>query len=562
MACAYWHPLQLHHCLPPSTTTAERERSRNCEVGCYACDDDHQTLSSNIGVSRRGTRWLRPSKTHESRDAWGRFHYMAANEPWLLSPNAMYEMALCYEQPGIERWNKPLCECHAWAHCVDGAPWYQEVRFVPIPTCSWATGSLWNPAPPTYPRCTGDADTHGTDPVMVSFGADGFWFQSDSLSPAFVRHWVPPAQHPAFAPGERTVGEWNKRWSWCTGNMFVLCAGHVPGYQHFDCNSHGLFNYYLDLQYSNQPWHLWDYARVIAFDGVFRTRTDLMQDAGVIAAKNAALDYLATNFAALGLEQLDNPRRTASPFENWNSQLNRFAATYDAGGDDEDEPGPVVYAFPNSYLRRGRQRVHVDYRLTRVTVELEVIPYRVKDAGVPTGGDDSIWTPQQLRAVYPFVRAKIECHMGTTATLLDPAEVEIGGGGHSGETRGQRFPTITPHDEIVHVDAEGRTVMPPTRVLWMGNIGAFSDPVQEDVFSYDYAARCTGAHFGVGNMDECCAIAHGMRELDIPAWPSDIDSRPTDRAGLWSGTLKVQFPNFNSLCRPNDLQGVPCIGPI
>lgn len=560
MACAYWHPLQLFHCLPPSAQSNLLERSRNCEAGCYACDDNHETLGQNIGVNEHGTRWLRPSKSLESRDAWGRFHFMAAAEPWLLSQNAIYEMALCYEQPGRELWTKRLCDCHSWSHCPPGSHWWQEVRFTPIPTCSWATGALWNPTPATYPRCTGNAETHRTDPVRLSFSGDGLWFEGESLTPAFVRHWVPPAQAPASSetPG---VGENYKRWSWCAGNMLVLCCGHVPVYQHLDCNAHGLFQYYLDLNYSNQMWHLWDYAEITGFDGTFRVRSDLLQDTGALAAKNAALQYLSEHMVELGLAQLENPRRTASPFENWNSELNRFSAIFDSGGDEDDEPGPVVHTFPNSYLRRGRQRVSAEYRVVRATIELEVIPYRIKSAGFPAGGDDSVWTPEQLRAVFPYSRGRAELHMGTTATMLDPFAGTVDGGGHSGSERSQRFPTVSPADDIVYVDADGRTVVPPARVLWMGNLGAFSDPVHEDVFNYEYQNLC-GGFFAVGSASECCAIAHGLRELTVPAWPTDIDARPTDRSGLWSGSLQVKFPNFNLFCRPNTWEGVPCIGPI
>lgn len=567
MACVYWHPLQLFHCLAPSTSTALLDRSRNCEVGCYPCEDSanfsapFSSLEDNIGVSNRGTRWLRPSKVQESRDAWGRFHFMSANEPWLLAPGAMYEMALCYEQYGRELWNKRLCDCHSYNHCAQGAPWHQPVLFTPIPTCAWAFGAGWTPSPATYPRCTSDSDTHGMSPIKVPFAGDGLWLESDSLSPAFVRHWIPPTQSPAGLPDDVHAGEYAARRSWCAGNMMVLCAGHVPGYQHPLCNANGLSEYYLDLNYSTQPWHLWDYARVMAFDGAFRVRSDLMQDAGVIAAKNAALAYVASNVVELGLEQLSNPRRTASPFENWNAELNRFSAIYDAGIEDDDPPGPVVHEFPNSFLRRGRQRVSAEYRITRATLELEVIPYRIRDVGLPENNGNDPATDEQLNATFPYVRAKLELHMGTTATMLDPFAGTVEGGGHSGSERSQRFPTVFPADDIVYVDASGRTVIPPTRVLWMGNLGAFSDPVHQDVYSHEWDDRCATG-LAIGGLRPCCAIAHGLRELVVPGWPTDIDSRPTDRAGLWSGTLKVQFPNFNLFCRPSVGGGVPCIEAI
>lgn len=558
MPCAWWHSSQIYHCQRPVTNGDNDllHRSTYCDVGCFPCDDyvGAGAMRRLIGASNQGRRWARPSLVSESRDAYGRYHFMNSAEPWMLSPGAAFELALVYVHPGAELFNQTVCNGAAYGYCLSGQG--NDVVNFPLSTCFWAPGAAWTPAPLVYPLCTSHQETYPPPSVIhIVFAGDDPDFEGGGTPAAFVRTWHRGEGWQPQLNVLQTKGVHLR--SWCTANMNVLCCGQIPNYNDCVGNANtGSASYYMDLTASGNAWGIWDFARIIEFNGQFGDHATLDHDRAAIDAKNAALAFVGSDIAegansVMDLEQLSSWRRFGGFEVNLNQYLNYFAAEWTA----PEGQAIAVHSLPNSFLRKAGCAVTADYVITKARIELSLINYRERTF---THADMSStdFPDEKVKRTLPIARINVVLEMGVRATLAEPCDAVIVGGGEAASP----FPSVE-GDRIVYVDALGRGLLLPARVNWRGNLGAFSDPPTADIYSHEYTAAC-GDGGNDTDLNECCALAHGLRDLFIPPWPSHPDSSLASPNYLWEGGMRIQFPNFNLHCLLANGQGSPCVAAI
>ncbi|KPL05338.1 hypothetical protein AMJ85_11945 [candidate division BRC1 bacterium SM23_51] len=149
----------------------------------------------------------------------------------------------------------------------------------------------------------------------------------------------------------------------------------------------------------------------------------------------------------------------------------------------------------------------------------------------------------------PLIRFEIDLLTGVRARFTKPGSAYLStpwkGEGSKIELTienryAERMPRILPvhKDKIVYKNSFGWELNPPTRVRWRGHLGFFSDPPTANTFDYDYYNE-----LGSTTVEcECCAMAHGLDSLSIPALESHPSAEAGNRKQIWAGDVKIRFP--------------------
>jgi hypothetical protein len=217
----------------------------------------------------------------------------------------------------------------------------------------------------------------------------------------------------------------------------------------------------------------------------------------------------------------------------------------------------VAAEFPNSYLLRSGCPVHAELIIVTAFIEMSLVPYKVDWSASPTDVDFE-------RQVWPYARVRITARCGVRATLpdgecvlvrpwlleTDPAHAvplsirnPTPGDGLGCIAMPKVFPEV---DQIIYVDAEERTLIPPLHVEWWGYLGAFSDPPTEDVW--------VDAHScweGSSMTAKCLRLADALSGMRVPGWPAFSDRRPEDPNQIYGGHLELNFRNdiYENCCK-------------
>ncbi|KPL05363.1 hypothetical protein AMJ85_11920 [candidate division BRC1 bacterium SM23_51] len=390
-----------------------------------------------------------------------------------------------------------------------------------IPTCYVFSGFGWPPRP-EYRRemqCTGVRVGHG--PLLVS-----------------------------FIPG--SVGQaTSARTSWCTSNLCALCHGHVES---SNCDA-------PNKDYYNDWFSIWDYAEIAVDNAAFALPplNAPLDFQSAVLAKNAALAYVASHAlpnpggGTLRFDQLDSVRRYSSPVANWNGNLDVWSRTWNVHiPADEMIPWdslPVITTFPGSRLLWSGHEIIAEYVLVGAEMHMSLVLHR-EDRYRPLSHEPHEDTDV---ATLPLVRFEIELLTGVRARFMKPDSAYLSTPWKGADSKveltienryGERMPRVLPvgMDKIVYKNWLGWELAPPTRVRWRGHLGFFSDPPTANAFDYDYYDQVPDTV-----NYECCAMAHGLDGLSIPALTSHPNADAGDRRRVWTGEVVIRFP-LESYC--------------
>jgi len=546
--CSWFEPDQTYACIDPDVDYGQVVLN-GCDVNCYPCDTDTESFLYSIGLNTIGpARWIRPSTAKESRNAYGIAEPVIARVP-IRTPrvSTYFEISPCHKQRDNsgalditeEIFLLHLCSCpwrpfqHSdgtWNPCPEIDPGVDPVyRPGLIPTCWWFNQNDWPPRPMISMACTSYRYGHG--PMLVIFPQ------------GLIREF---ANLRVLAGGN--VGG-------CATNVGVFCWGHREENRCHAENEWGT-EYYNDSHVG-----IWDFAYTNATGACFVAPTGLSEEhQAIVDAKNAALSYLATRQlpadgdVVKNFEQLDSPRRHASPGQNLNSNLTLWDRSWNMYGGAVTIPYsrlPTVCEFPGSYLLASGHSVIVEYVIVSAEWTMSLVAHRRKEKPI---GDFP--TSRMINPTYPMVRHQIEINMGLRVRFPDdaprylqrtwletPDQIEL-----TIPAMDSPLPRIEPSglDKIIYVDAQSRRLPPPLRVVWEGERGFFSDPATEDVFDHDYWDENPQT-----NQYHCNALARGFGGIggsltdwfSVPAVESHPEHAAGDRKRIWGGEVTISFPH-------------------
>jgi hypothetical protein len=232
-------------------------------------------------------------------------------------------------------------------------------------------------------------------------------------------------------------------------------------------------------------------------------------------------------------------RFNALDYQNQTSVGNSdyWRRSWETGGTPKLEL-PIVYSYPNSYLRHSGCSVSAYLRLQYVSFELSLIAKMVHKG--------AYLDPNYELEVYPHARIRIRIECVVTATLPDGGCVlprTWMGPGHElpvtidNADSSEAYPRISPDfEQLVCVDAEGVQSHPPIIVEWWGMLGSFSQPPTHNIWPVG-AIRS-------GQASAMCPILRdtALKDLFIPAWPYANQSRAQDPNQVYTGGVTLAFP--------------------
>lgn len=528
---------QKYNCQDPDS------EKHGCSTGCQPCDDEFN-LDTLIGVPQGG-RSLFPHPDLESRDASGRRLSMQSHVFTRLPMRWNGWLGACFRNEAGEstspnvRPPRTTCSCaqhYSGSNAEDKdsrCGEYVGILVGEVETCNVYTGSGW-------PHSVGQ----GT--LVCTGGAGTVRFP---LSPPLG---APPDNGPLTVmlrsqrDSVRQLGSARTSYSSCTHNHAVLCWGRIfyPLGIDAHCNPEPAPNPFVDppkmyfekflFGAERVAWRQWDFLRLKELTARFAS-TGIYADAAAIAAKNAALTWLASDIVRgtnpPGSASITQMHRIASvrwnhdPDSTFNPALDRFFTSWNTNNSLPFASLPVAGTFPNSYLRRSRFKVlNVEYVVKDASLELSLILYRSRKAS----GASASWTfDGRVDGVYPLIRARLTINMAVRASGLE-AGAKIDGTALSLTPSDAQhpYPSVQPAgaDDILYVDAQGRFLVPPQEVLVDFDLGPFSDP------KWKNAVISGSGHI-------CNRIASGMRNMVVPAVKTN--QHHAEAATLWTGAIKI-----------------------
>lgn len=481
---------------------------------------------SGVGVNSTGNRTLRAVGNYESRDAKGRWYYPRAGgaaQAWRMPRKAKYGIAQCFVPEGPaslddatrELWQRDTCDCTP-VNCgtLNGRPDFA------YPTCYAYVNELWE----NYHviECMG-APSPEDSPQLI-----------DLASNYLHRNVVVHLDH---------------NWEFgacCTPNLGALCYG----------SDSILRNAGINGGYYNNLHAYWNYLRVRGLSASLRTPEAggyLPGSAATeIAAKNAALAWLAANYAHpnYGLAALDSRRVSAG---DQNAYLDRWEKSWN--WDTEEAPTilycPVVSSslYPGSQLRKRGIPVSVALCVLavriRVALTLDVVddnpywpPTGYSPYGYPELPDPDVALQHQ---VYPIARCEIELKLGTLCGWSTAGGVPGPILPSPWPFDAERFTRVAGHaDDILYIDGDGHPAMPPNRVLWRGHLGWKSNPPTEKLLDLSDLGSIATPEL------RCNGVLPYLYSIAIPAYHTYQDSRAADgsaqqSAQTYGGSINVGF---------------------
>jgi hypothetical protein len=145
--------------------------------------------------------------------------------------------------------------------------------------------------------------------------------------------------------------------------------------------------------------------------------------------------------------------------------------------------------------------------------------------------------------VIPHARFRIraECVVTAVLTSSDPCKIVrpwIGKGQEDVITIDNaiqgHFPEVSPaYEDIIFVDAQGRTSEPPVMVEWWGMRGSYSTPETENIW---------GVRPSRGQPDLLCGhLRQALTGLAIPGWPYYDESKHSDPNQVYEGAMVLSY---------------------
>lgn len=510
--CDSYTESQRYTCLDPDLECCAPEGGLHacCEIGCCPCSDSNLLA---MRASPWGRRWMKPAPGETNRNALGEQSNLVSNEPLRVPHHVNFLRAPCYAHPAREFFGADVCDCHPppnpapdpdTERCEDGEEVGEILRGT-FPDCffwredNWISSGDW-----LFCRTV---ENHGDVLVrLLPASPDIIPFTSH-----LVRgdHGGDPLSVGGTPP--------------CTANAFVLCTENQPI---SPCRLGGGPHVFYNAGPCRQ---IWNFVEIdlgaeaperrpqVAGDSFF-------PDPGVLDLRNAVLDAVATETFP-GDPDADPPIQDVNfeQLDDVQGRLSAWGRSYLTG----DIPCALMLAvadLPGSYQVYTHDPIVAELVVTAVTIKLHLVPYRM-DMAEP-GAADAIFE------THPYARLWIRAECRIRLTLPD------------GSCRLAPNAQLGP---IVYVDSQDRVIAEPPRVVdWWAMLGAFSDPVTENIEFHE-----NDGCFGAGTTDGICrTLASDLSGLIIPAWPAMAGSFPSDPNKLYTGEVRLNFEHsgFDACC--------------
>ena len=394
--------------------------AHGCGTGCIECLDEPSKLL-NYHVRDNGSRFLRPARSGQNRNAEGYYSDLRSGAPERVPRTIVYERATCWKNGGTECF-QDYCGCQPGpAHVLPGT----------LVTCGG----------PRHPTVYGSEPLGGQIPDTqgITDDASDSWPKRDNAG-YDCRH-IQAEHNPSRVPlsaGRMLVPVFHRDHA-CGANAMILATARIAA---SECNS-GFANranpgteiYYGDVSsYSGRPrfdtMHVTGNTATIADDPAASPSAR-----ATIEVKNAALAYVARGaFPGAGGLLFGQLRNRV--LDDGNGALGLWRTTYTGEGTSPDVAAIQLRS------RSSDARVDAKLHIKRVFFEVYLFVLRVRSK-VGAEFVDKQW---------PYARCRIQ--VWTELRTANPADLQ----GHPFYLR------------------NGVAFSPPGYVEWRGWLGAFSAP--------------------------------------------------------------------------------------
>lgn len=528
----------IHACQDPGNQPGQA-----VDVGCGSCCRAFDLLSDNfqtstVGVSATGSRFLRPSPTFESRNAYGDYTWVASDVPVRLPLVSCHQLAMCWQMNfggvAAEFWDDSICSCKFFCPGDPGHGCWIP-RFNRIQTCQWYIG--YDSPPEMY--CTGIYLGDQPETIMFAAGSLG--------QAAFV-----------------SLGDWEHQWGMSMGgavsNVLAMCRWKAPECEE-DCELYA--GSLFPGEYVSPNHSIWNrvYVRQIAAEMYCDPESPDPDHARIAGLKNRALAWLADD-ASQGFDgicHLDQMDGSLTAIDWWSREWSAASMA----------SMPVVATWPNCRLRWSGLPVIADWVVASASIEASIVLYRRRTLASCQATQSDLHKCRHLLNYRASIRLRVRMAMALRARFAtdgphqlirdwlpedaDGRVVDL----QIENRQNERVPRVLPvlpvngraADHIVYVDGDGYEFadLPPLDAVWWGEQGPLCEGGWPNLFPDEWYVAYNNWSIG----GECCGVGKGFHDVRVASLESDPDADAGERQKLYSGFVRIGVDHeLGGLCPP------------